>query len=217
VQPLRLISVLLILVFGCRFAPSVLAGDDDGKGSGRLELVGAELGPFAYTHFCLRYPEECRMREGRLAGSDLPALTPERRSELDGVNAAVNRSITPRPHAGRGTYDTWTIAPSDGDCNDFAVTKRHELLARGWPSRALLLAEVVTAWGDHHLVLVARTIQGDLVLDNLSPRVRDWTVTGYAWLRAQMPTEPALWARVAAPAHAFAARAPATRIGKDYM
>ena len=42
----------------------------------------------------------------------------------------------------------------------------------GWPSRALLLAEVVTRWGEHHLVLVVRTRTGDFVADNLYPGVR---------------------------------------------
>jgi len=39
-------------------------------------------------------------------------------------------------------YDTWRIALLSGDCNDYAVTKRHELLA------ILLLAEVVTPRGE---------------------------------------------------------------------
>jgi predicted transglutaminase-like cysteine proteinase len=44
--------------------------------------------------------------------------------------------------------------PSSGDCNDYAVTRRHDLIARGWPARSLLLAEVITSWGEHHLVVV---------------------------------------------------------------
>ena len=44
----------------------------------------------------------------------------------------------------------------------------------GFPSRALLLAEVVTSWGEHHLVLVVRTKEGDFVADSLHPRVRPW-------------------------------------------
>ena len=39
-----------------------------------------------------------------------------------------------------------------GDCNNYAVAKRYELLARGWRSRALLLSEVVVA----SLVLIVR-------------------------------------------------------------
>ncbi len=51
-------------------------------------------------------------------------------------------------------------SPASGDCNDYAVIKRHELIARGWPARAVLLSEVVTNWGEHHLVVVVRTFSG---------------------------------------------------------
>ena len=42
-------------------------------------------------------------------------------------------------------------------------------------SRALLLSEVATSWGEHHLILVVRTSAGDLVLDNLTSQIRPWT------------------------------------------
>jgi predicted transglutaminase-like cysteine proteinase len=29
------------------------------------------------------------------------------------------------------------VSPPAGDCNDYAVTKCHQPLTRGWPSRAL--------------------------------------------------------------------------------
>ena len=68
--------------------------------------------------------------------------------------------------------EVWLVAPHQGDCTDYAVTKRHELLARGWSSHSLLLTEVVVASGEHHLVLVVRTSEGDFVLDNLNAHVR---------------------------------------------
>jgi len=91
----------------------------------------------------------------------------------------------------------WLINPARGDCNDYAVTKRHELLSRGWPSRVLLLSEVVTSWGKHHLVLVVRTRSGDLVLDNLTPQIKPWARTPYRWVRMQMPNSPRLWTTIA--------------------
>ena len=103
-------------------------------------------------------------------------------------------SIIPTPKSyGATLEDRWTIAPQMGDCNDYAVTKRHELLKRGWPSSALLLAEVVMPSGGHHLILVARTSSGDLLLDNLSPMVRPWTQARYQWVRIQSPANPAFW------------------------
>jgi predicted transglutaminase-like cysteine proteinase len=88
------------------------------------------------------------------------------------------------------------VAPSSGDCNDYAVTKRHDLIARGWPARSLLLAEVVTSWGEHHLVVVVRTKAADLVIDNLNANIKPWTRTNYRWLQIQTPDNPMLWAKI---------------------
>jgi hypothetical protein len=120
--------------------------------------------------------------------------TAARLQQLGEVNSDVNRAIQPERKIG----GRWLIAPQSGDCNDYAVTKRHELLERGWPSRALLLAEAVTRWGEHHLVLVIRTGIGDLIADNLSPHIRDWSITDYRWVRMQSPQDPGLWLTVAA-------------------
>ncbi|MDH2357445.1 transglutaminase-like cysteine peptidase [Bradyrhizobium sp. SSUT112] len=87
--------------------------------------------------------------------------------------------------------------PDRGDCNDYAVTKRHELLHRGLPSSALLLSEVVTRWGKHHLILVVRTPSGDLVLDNLTPVIKPWAHVPYRWVRIQMPSQLRLWTTIA--------------------
>ncbi|MET4279826.1 putative transglutaminase-like cysteine proteinase [Bradyrhizobium sp. F1.2.2] len=93
--------------------------------------------------------------------------------------------------------ETWLINPDRGDCNDYAVSKRHELLNRGWPAGALLLSEVVTKLGKHHLVVVVRTRSGTLVLDNLTPQTKPWARAPYRWVRSQMPNNPQLWTTIA--------------------
>ena len=42
-----------------------------------------------------------------------------------------------------GIADYWTL-PTDGkgDCEDYALLKRHELIRLGWPSSALLMTIV---------------------------------------------------------------------------
>lgn len=92
--------------------------------------------------------------------------------------------------------EQWLVAPRYGDCNDYAVTKRHELLAHGWPSHSLLLAEVEVAWGEHHLVLVVRTREDDLVLDNLKSDVRPVSQITYRWVRAQQMENPKFWSTI---------------------
>ena len=142
--------------------------------------------------FCLRYPEECEVsritsRRGRIGLSDAS------RTKLITVNIAVNRAIAPRRKSTNVLESNWVISPLNGDCNDYAITKRHALHALGWPLRSLLLAEVITSLGEHHLVLVVRTRKGDFVLDNLAPTVHHWYESNYRWVRMQSPNNPKLW------------------------
>jgi predicted transglutaminase-like cysteine proteinase len=168
-----------------------------------LKLQLAQIGfsspalpPMGHTRFCLRYPDECQTRGVDFRRRNI-ALTPERWDELNVVNRDVNREITPDT----SVTDDWIIAPEIGDCKDYAVTKRHELLARGWPARALLLSEVVVPSGEHHLVLVVRTSHVDLVLDNLNANIRSVAATErqYQWIRIEMPQNPRFWATVSLP------------------
>jgi predicted transglutaminase-like cysteine proteinase len=153
------------------------------------------LGPMAHTVFCLKYPKECEVRKIAFRGTRFD-LTAERMADLMEVNTKVNRGIRPERNRLGLAGEKWLISPASGDCNDYAVTKRHELLERGWPSRALLLAEVVIPSGEHHLVVVVRTKQGDFVLDNLSSTVRPWTQAPYRWARIQSPANPKFWSLV---------------------
>ena len=53
-----------------------------------------------------------------------------------------------------------------GDCEDYALLKRHTLIRKGWPVGSLLLTVVRDEKGEGHAVLTARTKQGDFILDN---------------------------------------------------
>ncbi len=136
------------------------------------------LPPMAYTQFCLRYADQCKPQRIVFRGGPV-RLTAERWEDLKSVNKTVNAAIIPERNTEGLAGEKWLIGPASGDCNDYAVTKRSELLERGWPTRALLLSEVVTSWGEHHLVLVVRTSVGDLVLDNMTPQIRPWARAPY--------------------------------------
>lgn len=161
-----------------------------------IKLETPTLPPMAYTQFCVRYQDECRKRPVFRGGPI--KLTEERWAELREVNQVVNRGIIPENNELGVAGEKWLINPASGDCNDYAVSKRHELLARGWPARALLLAEVVVSSGEHHLVVVVRTRTGDLILDNLNPQIKPWARVPYRWVRVQLPSNQKLWATVAA-------------------
>jgi predicted transglutaminase-like cysteine proteinase len=161
----------------------------------RIKFEAPTLPPMAYTMFCLRYQDECRAKPLFRGGP--VRLTEERWVDLKEVNQTVNRNIIAERNERGLAEETWLINPDRGDCNDYAVSKRHEPLDRGWPARALLLSEVVTSSREHHLVLVVRTNSGDLVLDNMTPQIRPWSRAPYRWVRIQLPNKPRVWATIA--------------------
>jgi predicted transglutaminase-like cysteine proteinase len=84
-----------------------------------------------------------------------------------------------------------------GDCVQYALLKRHELLMRGWPSGALHLTTAVTPQAEGHLVLVVSTNEGDWVLDNLHANVVPWESLPYRWVARQQGPSFKDWVSVA--------------------
>jgi predicted transglutaminase-like cysteine proteinase len=159
-----------------------------------LVETSPSLAPFQHVRFCLRYPDDCR---SNLAEDALIDLTSERAELLDRVNRRVNGDIAPvRKSYGQNLQETWTIAPFTGDCNDYAVTKRHELLQSGLPARALRLAVVKTKAGSGHLVLLVATTRGELVLDSLTEAIVPWQSTNYQWMNIQSASDARIWHKV---------------------
>lgn len=153
--------------------------------SGRAQ---ATLAPLAFVRFCMRNEQECRPT-GQV-GAVVP-LNSQTMAEIASVNQSVNARI--RPSAVQGD---WSIYPTTGDCNDYVVSKRHALLARGFPSSALLMSVVKTPSGTGHLVLVVKTSTGDLVLDNLNPEIRTAADVPYTWIKRQTSVDPWKWEAV---------------------
>ena len=145
------------------------------------------LAPFSFVKFCLDYPSDCP----KSTGAARVRLTRERSAELSSVNRAVNAAIRPKPDTSELRY--WRLDVDAGDCNSFAVQKRHELIRRGWPAAALALTTAKTARGEGHLVVTVRTDRGDLVLDNLRSSVVSWQKTGYDWIMRQSERNPQYW------------------------
>jgi predicted transglutaminase-like cysteine proteinase len=154
------------------------------------------LAPFQHVRFCLRYPLDCKSDATENQRID---LNTENSELLKRVNHSVNAAIAPAPKGyGPDLEDGWTIAPAAGDCNDYAVTKRHELLQSGLPAKALRLSVVKTVSGIGHLVLVVATTKGDIVMDNLTEAIRPWQSTDYNWLKIQSAADARFWYQVKA-------------------
>lgn len=142
--------------------------------------------PVGYQIYCLRNPEQCQG-----GGASVVRATKSTLQEISSVNSAVNRAIRPRSD---GAADVWSAGASEGDCEDYVLTKRQELIARGFPPSALRVAYVKTRSGEGHAVLVVRTDQGDLSLDNLSGSVRGLKSTGYNVV-SMAGANPLVWNR----------------------
>ncbi|MEV4609863.1 transglutaminase-like cysteine peptidase [Neorhizobium sp. LMR1-1-1.1] len=143
------------------------------------------LAPFAFVRFCKDNRSNCDV--GR--GDAEVTLTPTLRAELLRINSTVNRTIVPK----NDDDDVWAQDVTAGDCEDFALTKRHQLIKAGWPTRSLRIAVAKTRAGEGHAVLVVRTSEGDLVLDNRTSAVRTWNQTDLNWIKIQSGDNPRLW------------------------
>ena len=104
-------------------------------------------------------------------------LTPQKWNQLVNVNADVNQQIlaaTDDEIYGRPEVWAYPEKIGEGDCEDLVLLKRRDLIKDGWPAGALLITVVRQRNGDGHAVLTVLTDRGDLVLDNLNPRVLVW-------------------------------------------
>lgn len=153
------------------------------------------LAPIAHTRFCLQYPADCADQSVDFRHRNVP-WSEERWIELNAVNRAVNREIIPDRNPGGVSTEHWQVSPRTGECHDYAVTKRHKLLARRWPASSVLLSEVVVPSGECHLLLLVRMAGVDLVLDNLSDDIRLVGQTPYRWVQVESPHDPKDWFKV---------------------
>ncbi|MBB2755452.1 UNVERIFIED_ORG: putative transglutaminase-like cysteine proteinase [Rhizobium aethiopicum] len=105
---------------------------------------------------------------------------------LQKINRAVNGRIIPAEDRPSSHKDVWSLPVAGrGDCEDYALQKMKDLIEAGFPSNRLALSVVIGPHDQNHVVLIARTDGGDLVLDNLTSAVRPWRMTGYTFLATQ--------------------------------
>ncbi len=199
----RRVSLLLALVFCALGLPvSTVSARHARPPHASFAPLGPETSvPFGWQEFCKRYAGECdeEASPGRAIELDAAAL-----SKIASINAAVNHTVDPVSDSEHvGVVDSWDY-PSDGkgDCEDYALMKRHVLMGAGFPRGALLLTVVKDAHGDGHSVLTLRTSRGDFVLDNLSDEVKPWTGVPYRFVKRQSQESPNVWVSIGAPTSA---------------
>jgi predicted transglutaminase-like cysteine proteinase len=147
--------------------------------------------PIGHAEFCAARPAECRPNQ-----NVVEAVTLDDRawSELLAVNAAVNQAVTPvTDQELYNVSEFWTYPNGYGDCEDFVLAKRRDLIEAGWPASTLLMSVVRESNGDGHAVLIVRTDRGDLVLDNQDGTIRVWNETPYQFIKRQSQADAGKW------------------------
>ena len=124
-------------------------------------------------------------------------LDQARWNELTAINQAVNTGVRPATDQELfGKPEVWEFPDGSGDCEDFVLEKRKELMAKGWPAAALLITVVRQTNGDGHAVLTVTSNRGDLVLDNLDPQMKLWSETSYRYLKRQSEYDSGAWVAI---------------------
>lgn len=163
-------------------------------GSASMTVGNPTTQPIGHYEFCQQVPAECRST-GPDRGPD--ALTENKWAELVAINARVNNSIEPRTdYEMWGQEEIWSYPVKYGDCEDYALLKRYELIQAGFSPTNLLMTVVTQPNGDGHAVLTVRTDHGDLILDNLVGQVLDWRDTRYHYLKRQSSTNAGRWVTI---------------------
>lgn len=161
--------------------------------SSLLHSVKAVPAPKGAVGLCQRYQWACdRSRTATVnEANEILKLASK-------VNLLVNRSfreISDRKQYGRD--EEWALPTGrGGDCEDFALAKKRELIRHGVAPSILLLATGFDRKRNSHAVLVIRTSNGDYVLDNLTDKMKKWNKTGISFIRMQDPSTPTGWTLV---------------------
>lgn len=160
-----------------------------------METGGITSQPIGHYEFCRRLPGECNSRTARLSPITLTQAT---WSMISSVNVAVNTRVKPVSDMDAyGKQEYWAYPDNNvGDCEDFALEKRRQLMKRGLSSSVLLITVVRKPDGEGHAVLTVRTDKGDYVLDNLVAQVLPWEQTGYTFLKRQAEDYPGRWVSI---------------------
>jgi predicted transglutaminase-like cysteine proteinase len=157
----------------------------------KIRTVGQALAPTGFQIFCLFNATQCQG-----GGQTQIEMTNDLMDLLLRVNSGINRAIRPRNDKG----DIWSINVSAGDCEDYVLTKRAELIKFGLPASALRIATAYTQNGQGHAVLVVISRQGDYVLDNRRNAIHDWQNVDLTWV-AISQADPKKWSSIVPTKH----------------
>lgn len=158
-----------------------------------LKTGGLAKTPAGHYHYCKRGGRHCGGQKAHAPAK----MNAKMWSRLKSINSQVNRAIKPATDMEtRGVAEHWEIPRRHGDCEDYSLLKRSKLMRAGFKPSQLSLAKVRQRNGQAHVVLVARTDEGDFALDNLTNSVKLVSKTGHRFLAMQSATNASKWVSV---------------------
>lgn len=159
-----------------------------------METDGPTNPPVGHYEFCRTAPSECGANPGSAAPLE---LTREIWKTILEVNYDVNDRITPMTDKDiYGVEEHWAYPDTVGDCEDYVLLKRRELMQAGIAPGNLLITVVLQPNGDGHAVLTVRTDRGDFILDNMRSKVLLWSDTEYTYLKRQSVENAGRWVKL---------------------
>ena len=170
-------------------------GTAHAAGPAFMHTGGRTTQPVGHYEFCQKLPQECNERTPKQAPVE---LTRKLWATIVSINNSVNTRIKPLTDIEQwGKEEVWSYPDTGfGDCEDYALEKRRELMSAGLPAGDLLITVARRSNGDGHAVLTVRTSFGDFILDNLEPRVLVWTDTDNTYLKRQSDQNSGVWVTI---------------------
>jgi len=141
------------------------------KTQDRLKLQG-------YLDMCNDNPIVCKVLANPIGISnpERSILNKSNLAHIDDLNRKANKSINPLSDMKNfGLAEKWQIAFRNGDCEDIAMYKYHELLKSGFDPKNMHFLVVQDTSNSFHLVLAVRLSIGGkdktIILDNLHDEI----------------------------------------------
>lgn len=183
----RALGICAVCIGGLASAPAAHASDGV-----FIPFIASSPPPSGAINLCSQYDWACAAKRSVKLSSQ------QELKVVNQVNRRVNEST--REVTDQSQYkmrERWALpTPRGGDCEDFVLLKKRDLIHAGVDPSKLLIATVLDTRRTPHAVLVYRSAQGDLILDNLTNRIKPWTATRYLFLRMQDPKRPSQWVGV---------------------
>ena len=159
-----------------------------------LTMTAGEVAPppDGFVRMCIDQPLLCTA-----ANSSDEKAKPLTDRQLMRLAKKVNRRVNRQVRYQADVNETWTRPEATeqpvGDCEDYAIEKRLELIDAGFPAASLHFAVGYIPEAGLHTVLLAEIGGRDVVLDNRTPWTMPWFKTSYIWVLRQSHNDPLIW------------------------